>query len=366
MIQAKVIADSKNEFGNRITTMVVTFPRFILAEFNTHRMFSRNSASSRAIPFEKVLKSVQETPFIPMAWQKDHKGMQGTEYFNHPDLHTIEHQWLMAKDEAVRTASILSIVGVTKQLCNRLLEPFMYHTCIVTATEWENFFALRCPQYVVNVGGGNRPEDDVKARSWKDLMKNPYTYDFATQDVVERLSYNKGQAEIHMMALAEAMWDAYNKSTPKQLKAGEWHIPFGDKYRNDLLGDLFDPSNPSNTEIMEEEWNNLKIKIATARCARVSYTVVGEEGREPNYDNDIKLHDRLAKAGHWSPFEHCARAMNYSERQLNLNGKGRTYFCPKEFQYREAVDMNEAGKGWSGNLRGFIQYRKTFANENIQ
>src|ERR1035437_3905890 len=80
-ISAKVIADSKNKFGNRITTMVVTFPRYILAELNTHRMFSKNSASSRAIPFERLLKSVEENPFIPIAWMKDHKGMQGTEYF---------------------------------------------------------------------------------------------------------------------------------------------------------------------------------------------------------------------------------------------------------------------------------------------
>lgn len=71
MIQAKIIADSINPFGHRITTMVVTMPRIVLAEFNTHRMFSRNSASSRAIPFEKMVKSVEENPFIPIAWQKE-------------------------------------------------------------------------------------------------------------------------------------------------------------------------------------------------------------------------------------------------------------------------------------------------------
>ena len=79
-ISAQIVADSKNEFGDRITTMLVTFPRYILAELNTHRMFSKNSASSRAIPFVKMLKSVKENPFIPIAWQKDHPGMQGTEY----------------------------------------------------------------------------------------------------------------------------------------------------------------------------------------------------------------------------------------------------------------------------------------------
>lgn len=85
MISAKVVGDSKNEFGDRITSMVVTFPRIILAEFNTHRMFSRNTSSSRAIPFKRMLKSVMENPFIPMAFQKDHPGMQGKEYFSSDD-----------------------------------------------------------------------------------------------------------------------------------------------------------------------------------------------------------------------------------------------------------------------------------------
>ena len=86
MIQATVIADSITRSGDRATTMLLTFPRFLLSEFNTHRMFSRNTSSSRAIPFEKMVKSVQEDPFIPIAWQKDHKGMQGIEYFTDPDL----------------------------------------------------------------------------------------------------------------------------------------------------------------------------------------------------------------------------------------------------------------------------------------
>lgn len=156
MIQAKVIADSKNEFGNRLTTMVVTFPRFILAELNTHRMLSKNSASSRAIPFEKMVKSVEENPFIPIAWQKTHKGMQGSEYLT--DALSIQFaisNWLSAKDNAIKSAQALNSTkngydAVTKQLCNRLLEPFMWHTVIITATEYSNFFALRCPIYEID------------------------------------------------------------------------------------------------------------------------------------------------------------------------------------------------------------------------
>lgn len=145
------------------------------------------------------------------------------------------------------------------------------------------------------------------------------------------LSINKSQAEIHIQAVAEAMWDALNESTPKQLEAGEWHIPFGDDIEPinvaKIDSSLLDINNPINTAI----------KIATARCARVSYTVVGEEGKEPNYENDIKLHDRLAESGHWSPAEHCAKAMDKEEHFNNE---------------------------WSGNFKGFIQYRKTFEGEN--
>lgn len=368
MIKAEIIADSKNEFGNRITTMIVTIPRIILAEFNTHRMFSRNSASSRAIPFEKMVKSVKENPFIPIAWQKDHKGMQGTEYFQENETFISENpmdrfangitkedgsavriigrlkaEWLWARDMAVQAAINLNNCGVkyhpngdtskltgdgrglTKQLCNRLLEPFMWHTVLITATEWENFFALRCPQYEF-LGCVYRSKKDLhNIGKWKEEAFTDLDY----------LKLNKSQAEIHMMALAEAMWDGYNESTPKELKAGEWHIPFGDNF--------FSLS------------NSFKVKVATARCARVSYTVVGEKGKEPNYENDIKLHDRLAESGHWSPFEHCAKAMNEEEWVNYING----------IQSHRTTGITNDIMGWSGNFRGFIQYRKMFDNENI-
>lgn len=143
MFKAEIIADSKNEFGNRITTFVVTFPRIILSEFNTHRMLSRNSASSRAIPFEKMLKSVEENPFIPIRWMKDHKGMQGNEYFTNEDKFEfkcknknmcpppieypllLESDWLSARQNAIVVAKSMSESGLSKQICNRLLEPFM-------------------------------------------------------------------------------------------------------------------------------------------------------------------------------------------------------------------------------------------------
>lgn len=355
MIKAEIIADSKNEFGNRITTMIVTIPRIILAEFNTHRMFSRNSASSRAIPFEKMVKSVKENPFIPIAWQKDHKGMQGTEYLTDRKHENAVYEWLKARDYAVNQASMMNNDGVTKQLCNRLLEPFMWTTMLITGSKegWDNFFNLRLPKYhLENIPTINEDLSlssktlTLIGKSKSELLKQINEIDNDSYTVfktiinnysdLDWLKLNKGKAEIHMMALAEAMWDAYNESTPKELKAGEWHIPFGDNF--------FSLS------------NSFKVKVATARCARVSYTVVGEEGKEANYENDIKLHDRLAESGHWSPFEHCAKAMNEEEWVNYING----------IQSHRTTGITNDIMGWSGNFRGFIQYRKMFDNENIK
>jgi hypothetical protein len=220
MISAKVICDSLSPQGHRITTFELVFPRFILAELNTHRMFSKNSASSRAIPFSKMVKAVQENPFIPMAWQKQHSGMQGTEYItDEKDLKFCNKAWLMARDAAIVHATGMNEeLEITKQLCNRLLEPFMYHKVLLTATEFDNFFELRCPQYTVNVEGTSRV-----FKSKKDLIKVFGKQEDMTDEYFRNI--NKGQSEIHMMQLAECMYDALNESTPKQLKAGEWHIP---------------------------------------------------------------------------------------------------------------------------------------------
>jgi len=323
VIAAKIVADSISAKGHRLTTMVVTFPRFILAELNTHRAFSRNSASSRAIPFQKMVKAVQENPFIPIAWQKDHKGMQGTEYLSTKYDHSGEHAWyawLEARNQAVRIAKSMNELGVTKQLCNRLLEPFMWHTAIISATDWDNFFELRCPRYETKFGtffskkDARNVEIDVTDR-------NPNTGEVELpnlDDILSWLSINKGQGEIHIMALAEAMWDALNESNPKQLREGEWHLPFGDNIDELELRNQVGLINAfSNKEL---RYGIEHIKIAIARCARVSYTIVGEEGKPDNYAKDIELYGRLATSGHWSPFEHVAYNTEDDNRYGNFKG----------------------------------------------
>lgn len=318
-ITAEIIADSINEQGDRLTSFVVTCPRIVLAEFNTHRMLSRNSASSRAIPFETMIQKVMDEPFVPIKWQADHKGMQGNTYLTGRMQDLADGRWLAARDAAVQQAKYLSRnIGATKQLCNRLLEPFLYHTIIVTASEWQNFFALRAHE----------------------------------------------AAEIHIQDLAFKMLDAYNKSTPKKLKAGEWHIPFGDRLDEERIYEMVDDTNGDpdrfSEDAIEEAFEEAKIKIATARCARVSY--LNYEGGD-DYEKDVKLHDRLSGMGHWSPFEHCAQAMTKEEYQSHLRGEVRLQQVTRHTKAYETGD-NPKAEGWSGNFKGFVQYRKVFIGEN--
>lgn len=299
----RIVGDSISPWGKRITSALVTFPRIILAEFNTHRALSRNSASSRAIPFERMIESVMTNPFIPLRWMKEHKGMQGTEYFEPDSIEAsdLHDHWLEARDLAVNKAKSLSRRGLTKQICNRLLEPYMWHTCMVTATEWENFFALRA---------------------------HP-------------------AAEIHMQKIAEMMLEAMNYSTPKKVQPGDWHIPF--EYEiSDQFGDeiedlpivlkegafgLIGPFAQIRGRI------RIYLQVSTMMSARTSYTVPNTEMGEWTLQKYMEKHNQMAENRHWSPFEHCAQ-------------------CPGEHE------IDYISSDVTGNFIGWKQYRKMWREEN--
>jgi hypothetical protein len=140
---AKILCDSISPDDIRLTTLEVTLPRIVLSEFNTHRMLSRNSSSSRARPVEKQIKDILDDPFIPEYWGKNQKGMQAEEELIGQERKDAIDKWIQARDNAVMSAKELLKTGVHKQLTNRLLEPWMWQTIITSATEWSNFFALR-------------------------------------------------------------------------------------------------------------------------------------------------------------------------------------------------------------------------------
>ena len=340
-IKAEIVGDAISQNGNRITSFLLTYPRIIHSELMTHRVFSRSSSSSRAIPFDKMVEAVENNPFIPMAWQKDHKGMQGTEYITDPRaIERLETEWKTAALNMVKQAQRLNsgIVcretweedfkekyGVTKQLCNRLLEPFMWHTTLVTSTTYSNFFNLRCPAYQTPVTQLLLP-----AKSKKECIANHGNEENIEKlqnfSDLEWLKINQGQGEIHIMALAEAMYDAYNESVPNQLEKGFWYIPFESKIN--FTGKEWSELTPSDSE---ETWQDVAVKISTSMCARTSYTVVGED-KVHSYDKDLKLHDRLLESRHWSPFEHCAKNMEDSNPYGNFTGWK---------QYRQFIENGE-------------------------
>jgi thymidylate synthase ThyX len=141
---ARVLLDSVASNGVRLTTLEVTFPRFVLAEFNTHRRFSRNSASSRAVPTSKLIERVEREPVVPLEWGRNKAGMSASESLSTEEAQAARREWLMARDAAVAHARRLLELKVHKQELNRILEPFLWHTVIVSATDWRNFFELRC------------------------------------------------------------------------------------------------------------------------------------------------------------------------------------------------------------------------------
>jgi len=261
-ISARVIEDSISPGGVRLTTLQLRYPRFIHAEFMTHRVFSRNASSSRAIPVAKMIEQVRTNPAMPVHWGKNQPGMQASAEMQGQELETMMRAWQQAAREAAATAEFMEKHGLHKQVANRILEPFQFISVIVTATEWDNFFALR--------------------------------------------AHPDAQPEIQ--ALAIVMKTAMEQSTPKALKHGVWHLPY----------------------VQDQEREQLDIetllKASAARCARVSYLT--HDGENPTIEKDIALYDRLVGSVplHASPIEHQASPIGADQ--------------------------------WSGNFRGWQQYRK--------
>jgi thymidylate synthase ThyX len=298
--EAKALTDSVSPAGHRLTTLEATFPRFVLAEFNTHRVFSRNSASSRAIPVAKQLRRVLDDPYVPIEFGSNKPGMQAGPPLTGKARDAAEAEWLAARDDAVRHVLGLMTspadvarfedlhdclaaaegslkeppaewLNVHKQVANRLLEPFMWHTVIVSATAWDNFWNLRC--------------------------------------------HPDAQPEIRLVATK--MREAVERSVPTRLEPGEWHLP--------LIGDAEREEASSPEEL---------VKISIGRCARVSYlTHAGTR----DLAADVALYDRLLESGHMSPLEHVARPMTDAE-----------------------LDRSE----WSGNFQGWIAHRKLIPGES--
>lgn len=306
-ISAKIILDSVSAVtGSRLTTMEITYPRFILAEFNTHRMFSRNSASSRAIPFVKMQGNLTA---VPVRFGQANKGMQDKgenfdakiviEEWNYvldkkvEKMYSQTEIWNNSLEDAKRWSQAFYNAGYHKQVYNRLTEPFQMMKTVVSATEWSNFFWLR--------------DDEA--------------------------------ADPSIAELARCMKQAYEQSEPQVLQAGQWHLPYvetqtatnGEKiYIIEFPEDAGDPVCVS----LEDA-----IKVSCARACAVSF-------RKTDYDlnKSKEVFERLVgdERKHSSAMEHAACAMS-SDVSFETEG----------------VTSLHKTLGWmSGNLSGFIQYRQ--------
>lgn len=271
-ISATIIGDSINPAACRLTTFILTYPRFIHSEFMTHRCFSRNAASSRAIPIEKMLAAVRDNPVWPTRWGSNKPGMQdGGELDNGAAL-ACQSILRLLQIEACSTVQAMSEVGLHKQVANRYLEPWGHITVIATAPDWglANFFNLRA---------------------------NP-------------------MAQPEFQVLAYRMLAAYIASMARLVGWGGWHIPFIDAEINGSIDD---------TQV------SALVKSAVGRCARVSYLRQDDDTMEKN----IELHDRLAASGHWSPFEHVAQAKRDQLNVSNFDRASRYIPLSRWEQYRK-------------------------------
>jgi hypothetical protein len=257
---AKVILDSISPDGTRLVTVEATFHRFILAELNTHRVFSRNAASSRAIPVERMLQRVTDDPAMPVKWGMNQAGMQAGDELTGSNLDNAATEWILARNDAVKHAHYLgTLFSLHKQWTNRLIEPWQWCTDIITTTDFDNMFWQRCHK----------------------------------------------DAQPEFKALADAIQLAYYRSEPTPLQPGEWHLPYIKDVDWDDAGKM-------------QDGNQLEIlkQVSVARCARVSY--LNHDGQRA-LPGDLRLFNFLRGSGHWSPFEHVATPCDHQALIDNLH-----------------------------------------------
>lgn len=322
-ISAKVLAKSKTRAGSTVTTLQVYQPRIILAEQNTHRVLSRSAASSRAIPVPKLIELVRTDAerYTPTYWLSNKRGMQGGEPLEKAAAFQAHRIWKDAALAAAERAEALHKLGVHKQWVNRLLEPFLYMTWLVTSTRWANYDRLR-----------NHPD---------------------------------AMPEIH--EVAQKMIDAREAFTATELKLNEWHTPYitsedhtfvaefiaklegghdmviehgGERIDGRRVAEKIHDLRPPEARLHGVPMSTILIAcISAARCARVSYKTF--DGITPPIAVDLDLFARLllSQPAHASPAEHV---------------------CYPDPEWRPGLARYAAG-----NLPGFIQLRKHIPDEAV-
>lgn len=321
MFAAVVLASKPTNGAPPLFTIHGCYPRIIHGEVLTHRVKSRNGRSSRAVPIKTMLNEVRTDPFVPWHWGKNQSGMQAGEDHNAPVASlnvedgqawidpsaTREEAWLDARDFASNAAEAYMEAGYHKQIPNRLLEPFSWMHNLISSTSWANFIHLR-----------DHKDAEPHFQDWARLV-------------------NQALAWVHTH-------DAFIDLDP-----GHWHLPYITEHDWDLADDwLHNRGDPYPTDVSVVD---LLKKISAARCARISYTPFDGDG---SFEAELRRYDGLVNSDriHASPLEHQATPDVLEDTTL-FDNDGNWVGNASEYRQPEL----------HGNLRGWVQYRKTLAGE---
>jgi thymidylate synthase ThyX len=256
-ISATVIADSINSKGNRLTTFELVYPRFIHAELMTHRMLSKNAASSRAIPIKRMIEIIEESPAMPVYWGANQAGMQASDELSGWELDRAKTIWESAQVAAIEWVRKLEEIGLHKQISNRITEPWQMMKTVISGTEWANLLWLR--------------DHDAAQPEFRELAKCIHT--------------------------------CFDQSVPQFLFPGQWHLPYVNSTLQGHTGQIFE-----NDLTLEDA-----LKVSASCCAQVSYRRLDD-----SVEKALALYDRLVGSDriHASPLEHQGTPMKQPGFQL--------------------------------------------------
>jgi hypothetical protein len=323
-INTKLVAYSVSPEGKKIATFELTYHRYIHGEFMTHRLFSRNAMSSRAVPVNKMLDIIRESPAMPIHWGKNQPGMQAKEEH---DAEVIvsdydgddwpiskERAWELASNHSVRMAECFAEAGYHKQIVNRLVEPFQMMKTVMTATELDNFFWLRLDE----------------------------------------------DAQPEIFELARCIRECLEKSEPQPLQPGEWHTPYVYQKHSKSTGIhyfIYDEKGQQKFITKDEA-----LAISSSCCAQVSY-----RNLDNTYEKAMAIYGRLLSGAkvHASPFEHQATPMAKRDLSGIKSERGAVNFQPIPDSWEKGIThVDREGNFWSANFKGWVQHRQLLDNHN--
>jgi hypothetical protein len=301
-ISCTVVADSVCS-GSRMITLELEYPRFIHAELMTHRMLSKNAASSRAIPIKKMHETITEKTAMPVHWGKNQPGMSAKEEVSDLVKEASIGLWNSARDSMLHHSYVMSDMGIHKQIANRITEPFQMMKTVISGTEWANLIWLR----------------------------------------------HHADAQPEFFELTDCIVKCLEQSESILIVAGEWHTPYVHRFRD----------NKGVLQYLDSTGEKLSkddaIKVSSSCCAQVSY-----RKNDDSLEKAKNIFARLIESEpiHASPIEHQATPMKFKDAGLYSQDMNPTTW--------EAgiTHMDKNKQYWSGNLRGFIQHRKLIPDES--